>query len=693
MQYGYFTPMRLHSNLARRLARPMAFLVPIGGPILLLSALLAMPAAADSSVCANCHADKSTFSDLGPRADSLVVTDNALAGSIHKALECVSCHADLAGVADFPHAEKLAPVNCGTCHQEEASIYQWHGRLKVGENRDIPRCEDCHGTHGILPSTDRQSRVNPLLLPQTCGRCHENLDLVRKYQLPQERPVEVFRSSIHGRASLGGIHLAATCKDCHSAQGSAHVILSPGNTQSSTNHFNIPQTCGRCHGNVEQDYREGIHGQLTARGQPDSPVCTDCHGEHGILSPRDPRSPVSPTRVAEATCSPCHESARLNEKYGIPTGRLKTWVDSYHGLKSRTGDVTVANCASCHGGHRILPHTDSTSSIYPANLQRTCGNCHPGISVAASKAPIHGTPGVTRTPAAGVVRQVYIIAIIVIIGGMVLHWLIDLRKQIHLVNLRKQIRRMTTNEVWQHTFLMVTFITLVITGFSLRFSEAWWVQLLFGWEGGFPVRGVVHRVAAILFIVSAFWHLSYLSTKRGRRFFVDMLPGKHDVEQLLQMVSYNLGRNPNRPRFGRFSYVEKAEYWALVWGTVIMVISGLFMWQESFAVKWFPKGFLDVMLVVHYYEAWLATLAIAIWHMYSTVFNPAVYPMNPSWYTGRMPEGVLRHEHPGDRSLRDDGSYEYPNGSASLESDVRHEQPVEPPATQKQRPDSEIGTA
>ncbi len=608
-------------------------------------------AVADNSTCLECHGTRDMFEDYGPRADSLVVTAEQVGQSAHATFECSSCHADLAGVSDFPHAEKLAKVNCGSCHEEETSIYQWHGRLRVGVGEDIPNCADCHGTHDILPSTDRHSKVNPINLPRTCASCHENLDLVKKHKIPLERPIEVFESSVHGRASTAGVHLAATCNDCHSTAGTAHRILPAGNTESSINHFNIPKTCGKCHRNVEQDYWEGIHGQLTERGETDSPVCTNCHGEHGILPLRDPRSPVSPSRVAEATCSPCHESARLNEKYGIPTGRLKTFVDSYHGLKSKTGDVTVANCASCHGGHRILPSTDSASSINQGNLQKTCGHCHPGISVAAATAPIHGSPGVSRTPIAGIIKNIYIVIIFVVIGGMVLHWLIDLRKQIHLVNLRKQFVRMTFNEVWQHTFLMVTFIVLVVTGFALRFSDAWWVQLLFGREGGFPLRGTIHRVSAILFILTAMWHVGYLLRPRGRQFIIDMMPGKSDISEFKQMIYYNLGRSASRPSFGRFSYVEKAEYWALVWGTVIMAITGLFMWEESLAVKFFPKGFLDVMLVIHYYEAWLATLAILIWHMYSTVFSPAVYPMNPSWYTGKMPEDVYRHEHPGDPAL------------------------------------------
>jgi cytochrome b subunit of formate dehydrogenase len=134
-----------------------------------------------------------------------------------------------------------------------------------------------------------------------------------------------------------------------------------------------------------------------------------------------------------------------------------------------------------------------------------------------------------------------------------------------------------------------------------------------------------------------------------------MWPVRRDFREFLQMVLFNLGVKTHRPRFGRFSYVEKAEYWALVWGTAIMILTGLFLWFDSLAEAWFPKGVLDVIVVMHYYEAWLATLAIAIWHMYSTVFSPAVYPMNPSWLTGKMPRRMLEHEHPDDPALGSEG--------------------------------------
>jgi len=576
--------------------------------------------------------------------------DSLLAASIHKDLACLDCHK---GIRELPHQEELPKVNCGQCHAEDAEIYQWHGRLKVPEGEDVPTCADCHGKHDIIPSSLKESRVNLLNLPRTCGSCHEDLDLVRKHEILFKTPVQTYESSVHGRATLGGIYVAATCNDCHSAGGTAHRILPPGFPESPINHFSIPRTCGKCHQSIENDYWEGIHGKLTARGETDSPVCTDCHGEHGIISPSDPRSPVSATRMAEATCSPCHESARLTEKYGVPAGRLRTFIDTYHGLKSKAGDVTVANCASCHGAHRILRHTDPTSTIHPNNIQKTCGQCHPAISAAIANTPIHETPGITQTPIANLFREIYIVAIIVIIGAMVIHWLIDLRRQIQRVSQKKQVTRMTYGELWQHNLLMVSFITLVLTGFSLRFSESWWVKLLFGWEGGFPLRGIVHRVAAVVFIITTVWHVIYLTSARGRQFMRDMFPTKKDFGQFFQMLGYNLNLKGDRPRFGRFSYVEKAEYWALVWGTVVMIFTGFFLWFDDIAVRWFPKGFLDVMLVIHYYEAWLASLAILIWHMYSTVFSPSVYPMNPSWYTGKMPLDVYQHEHPEDPILKE----------------------------------------
>ncbi len=88
----------------------------------------------------------------------------------------------------------------------------------------------------------------------------------------------------------------------------------------------------------------------------------------------------------------------------------------------------------------------------------------------------------------------------------------------------------------------------------------------------------------------------------------------------------------------RFNYVEKAEYWALVWGTAVMIVTGIMLWFDNWFIQFLPKGVLDVALVIHFWEAWLASLAILVWHLYSVIFHPHVYPMNPSWITGNMPD-------------------------------------------------------
>ncbi|MCW5980339.1 MAG: cytochrome b/b6 domain-containing protein [Bryobacteraceae bacterium] len=601
----------------------------------------------DSAGCADCHAT----SKHGGRFPDEV------SRSAHAGMECLDCHSDRGVVdptRDPVHQRKdpafqVTDTACRQCHVEAAEQYKVHGRFDAGANPDIPQCASCHGDHDIQPSAVGNSHTHPANLPNTCGKCHENIDLTRKYEILFDKAIDNYKSSVHGRATKGGVFVAATCNDCHSTGGSAHQILSAGNAESSVNHFNIPKTCGRCHNGVEHDFWEGIHGKLVARGKTDSPVCTSCHGEHGIISPGDPRSPVSKARVAEQTCARCHESVTLNEKYGIPSGRLRTFIDSYHGLKTKAGDPAVANCASCHGVHRILPSTDPTSTIHSANLRHTCGSCHPGISEELANTPIHDVTGQgLRTAAANVIERFYIIAIWAIIGLMVVHWLFDLGRHLHHVFTAKpQIRRMRTGEVWQHALLMISFIVLVISGFALRFNESWFARFFFGWPGGFELRGVVHRIAAVIFGITVLWHLVFVAvTHRGREFVRDMIPHPRDVRQFWNRILYNIGRRPAPPRFGRFSYVEKAEYWALVWGTAVMILTGIMLWFDNWIVNVLPKGALDIALVVHYWEAWLATLAILVWHMYSTVFAPHVYPMNPSWITGTMPEVMYKHEHP-----------------------------------------------
>ena len=639
----------MKSNIEKR-----SMIVVVG--LLVISLCFAPYASAQDpppKACTDCHSEQPTSKLPGP-------PQKLLADSVHKSLDCTDCHQNLSmekldRAAIRPHGASVTPVNCIECHEDVGKIYVLHGRMAVGKDPDFPQCTSCHGSHDILPASNRDSRVHPMNLAATCESCHTNVDVIKKHEWLKEEPIKLYESSVHGRATQRGLHMAAACSDCHSANGpdgsrTAHRILSAGDRESTIYHFNIPDTCGKCHRGIAEDYWEGIHGQLVKRGEVDAPVCTRCHGEHGILAASDLRSPVSAARLAEATCSPCHESALLNDRYGIPSGRLKSYVDSYHGLKRKAGNVHVANCASCHGEHRILPHTNPRSSIHLDNLQKTCGDCHPGISEVLATAPIHQTATGIKTGWPRFFTVFYMWMIGITIGLMVLHNLGHWFRHVSLMTRVQYVIRMTANETAQHWVLMISFIVLVISGFSLRFSESWWVELLFGWGGGegFVIRGTVHRVAAVVFMIWTAWHFFYLCTRRGRHWLRDMIGGKRDLMDIHANAMYFLGRRSEEPRFGRFTYMEKCEYWALMWGTVIMTITGLLLWFDNYFVQvWhLPKGVLDVVLVVHYYEAWLAFLAILVWHIYGTVFNPTVYPMNPAWWSGKMPQAMYTHEHP-----------------------------------------------
>lgn len=616
-------------------------------PLILIVALVvlgfaSLAAARDypSAICADCH------SNTGGEPSEVDMTH--LAGGVHEDLACTDCHS---GIDQLPHQPNLPEPDCGACHDDVVETYVQHGRGVVGVSPYVPSCQECHGSHRILSHDDPDSRVHPSNLPRTCGTCHEDQDFLAALNIKFKHPIEVYERGVHGQATAGGKDTAASCNDCHSTGGTAHRILPPGHIESTINFFNISKTCGKCHSTIQEEYEIGIHGEFVARGEVDAPTCTQCHGEHNILATDDPLSPVSPFRVAEATCSPCHDSAKLNEKYDLPTGRLQSYVDSYHGLKSRAGDKTVANCASCHSAHMVLPSSDPRSSVAPENLGATCGSCHTGISAEmARETKIHEPVTGAAEGWPYYVKTIYLVMIILIIGGMVAYCSMDWLRQVRNVMRKEQVRRMEADEVVQHTLLAISFTVLVVTGFSLRFYDAWWAKMIFGHEGGAYIRGLIHRGAAVVMVVGAFWHLGYLMTTKGRIFLRDIAPNWTDAKQVWGMFMYNLGRTDEHPQMRRFSFVEKAEYWALIWGTIVMVITGTAMWFEKYLTMYIGKGLMEIFLVIHYYEAWLAFLAIVVWHMYGVMFNPHVYPMNPSWLNGKMPRDMFEAEHPAAQS-------------------------------------------
>jgi len=594
--------------------------------------------------CLACHGDSTLTHEVNGKSVSLFVDPGKFKNSTHGSMfQCVDCHTDL---KTSPHETTPAKVSCSTCHSDQQAAYDrsFHAKaIKAGDGQ-AATCVDCHGSpHELLAASDPNSKVNHANIPATCGSCHGQ-KFVMAASGHSAQLFMSYQESVHGRAVASGSEKAAVCTDCHGT----HEILAASDPKSPIFKFNVPTTCAKCHGPIEQQFAESIHGQAIARGDWQAPVCTDCHGIHSIKSHLDPNSPVNAQNVALVTCARCHEGVRLSQEFGFEGRRATTYLASYHGLASKLGSQVVANCASCHGVHNILPSSDPRSTINRQNLVKTCGQCHPGVSEKFIAAKVHvDAPLSADTGSVAVrwIRKFYISLIVVVIGGMLLHnFVIWRRKAILRRNSEhRAITRMSANQRAQHITLFSSFIVLVITGFALKFPDSWFAALLGMNE---KVRGITHRVAAVVLIASGLSHLFYIAFSReGRRLLKDFLPVPRDASDLWQTMTYYLGFGREKAEFARFNYAEKAEYWALVWGLIVMASTGIMLWAKIFFGNHLPRWWLDVATAVHLYEAVLATLAIVVWHFYQVFLDPDVYPMNWAWWDGKMSVEHYREEH------------------------------------------------
>ncbi len=597
------------------------------------------------SDCLTCHGDANMTDNDG---HSVAVDAAKFKHSVHGKFSCVDCHADVKSLA---HDAPPKKVTCDQCHADEGQGYAHSIHAQVTASGKIPAsCQDCHGdVHAIVSGDDPKSSVNRSNIPVTCGRCHGQKFLMESNG-ETTQPFLSYQSSVHGRAVANGSQNAAVCTDCHGV----HQILPANDPKSPISKVAVASTCGKCHTDVANTFTASIHGQAIARGNMLAPTCTDCHGIHSIKRHNDPNSPVAEQNVSRDICARCHEGVRLSQEFGVPGNRVTSYFDSYHGLAAQGGSVVAANCSSCHGVHNILPSSDPRSTINRANLDATCGQCHKGVTQKFTRTPVHlqsgsrsGDPnsGDIDSVATRWVRWIYIPLILFVIGAMFLHNAIIWRSK--AVARRRMMNpfmtRMTVNQRWQHLILLSSFIVLVITGFALKFPDTWFAHTL---GMGENLRGIIHRVAGVILIAAGVYHVFYLAAAReGRRLLLDIAPRPKDAFDAIATMRYYLGLSSVKPKFGRFNYAEKAEYWALVWGTALMGLTGIMIWAKVWVGDLFARWWVDVATAVHFYEAILATLAILVWHFYQVFFDPDVYPMNWAWWDGKMPVDHYSHEH------------------------------------------------
>jgi cytochrome b subunit of formate dehydrogenase len=207
---------------------------------------------------------------------------------------------------------------------------------------------------------------------------------------------------------------------------------------------------------------------------------------------------------------------------------------------------------------------------------------------------------------------------------------------------RKYLRFPLTYRI-EHFVVLTTFTILAITGLIQRFPTVFISEWIFVALGGVePVR-IIHRIAAIILMLEVVYHIgstAYHTFVLRRR--PAMMPTMHDMRSGVQALRYNLRLGNKRPQQGRYTFEEKFEYWALVWGTVVMAITGFILWNPIATTRFLPGEFVPAAKEVHGGEALLAVLAIIVWHMY----HVHVRHFNKSMFTGYLTEQEMLEDHP-----------------------------------------------
>jgi cytochrome c553 len=332
--------------------------------------------------------------------------------------------------APAPGAAATELRQCSICHgRSEFKKVQPDGAVRplFVDESELERsvharwqCVDCHADIERIPHPDALAPVN-------CQRCHFPGNPVGA---PEDVSYEGYVESVHGRLRLAGNPRAPLCQDCHGS----HLILRRDDQASRVNVANVPQTCGRCHIAVYAQYERSAHGRaLLVKGNREAPSCASCHGEHGILPAKESASEVSATNIPE-TCSHCHGSLAFNTRFDIPIDPVKTFKHTFHGIANELGSQRVAQCASCHTAHDVLPPEDPRSSVNAANIPATCGaeGCHVGANANYARGRFHVDPTSRDSGIIYWVALFFKILTISTLVGLITHILLDLVKKLRM---------------------------------------------------------------------------------------------------------------------------------------------------------------------------------------------------------------------------------------------------------------------
>jgi cytochrome b subunit of formate dehydrogenase len=605
--------------------------------------------AMENSECLECHGEEDLTASRDGHEVSFFVNQDVYAVSVHGANEvaCNECHGDVTD--DHPDEQQhLEKVDCSGCHDQADTVAaSIHGDQNA-------LCQDCHGSHAILPGDNPQSNVYPLNIPATCGKCHNDDEMMGEESAAY---TAAYNDGQHGVSTSKGMLGAAVCTDCHGT----HDIVAASEPDSPASRGKINPPCGTCHAGTLGTYKQSIHGRAMTGGDASAPTCISCHNPHRTL--RVDRDEFQLGNVE--TCGGCHHHD------------YSTYRASYHGQITDLGYTKMAKCATCHGDHNILPSSDPASMTNEGQLLETCQQCHPSAGenfIGFAPHLDHGDKEKFPVESAifGVMSAL-LINVFLIFSIHTLLWFIRSmfsklkgEEPPHLGNpTGRYFLRFNYYQRIMHFLVFTSFVVLSVTGLPLKFHSTEWARMLAAALGGFEVCGILHRMMGAVTFGYFALHLGYLAYLwiTGRMKLTEilwgpksMVPQPKDAMDIADMVKWFLGLGP-QPRFSRFTYWEKFDYFAVFWGVALIGLSGLVLWLPELFTKLLPGIVINIAWIIHADEALLATGFIFLIHFYNTHLRVEKFPLDPVILTGRIDEEELRHERPEEFDYRrKDGS-------------------------------------
>jgi len=512
--------------------------------------------------------------------------------------------------------------NCMSCHQ-----YKLFGRMD--ENGDF---------HNYF--VDESAFQNSVHGRLSCSACHS--DVTNIPHLPQPKAVdctqachledpfsgtpfshqpvaEKLAASVHGKSDVDSDPFKPGCKGCHLNPQKIHV--------ESEVFAEINETCLKCHQPNGLDYaiqhmefHSGNNDFWTQKRK--MLICANCHTNEDMVGDI------------------------------FKDDMVASFMDTYHGVGFTFGDERLPVCSDCHDYHSVFVATDVRSTVHPLQVGKTCSGvgCHEGARETFALGSMHNRYEGWQAQTLRWIKYGYFFLITGVIGFMLLHSFLDfiraraeLKK--HPLPPREEVRfflRLNKAERISHILVFVSFTGLALSGSLLWIPPINDVSWIPSWLFASELRQWIHRFFAIVSTVVSVYHIGYaLFTARGRRQLWLMVPKLVDATNMVHNIGYLLHLRKEPPKMPYFNYMEKMEYLAFAWGSVVMTATGLIMWLEHLG----PVFWVDVARLLHSLEAILAVLAIIVWHFYLVHWRPGKFPMSRTWATGYISEHEVEEEH------------------------------------------------